>query len=252
MKAIRTLIADDEPLTRERVGTLVRSTDGLDLVGEARNGLEALDLITTLEPDLIFIDVEMPELDGFGVIAELDIARTPAVVFVTAFEHYAVQAFDVGAIDYLHKPVTRSRFDAAVVRAKDRLERPSAEAWRSLVAAAATAERSRGARARFVVKKANAHYSVPLADVEWIDVADNYLRLHVGQRIHFYRGTMKQAEDELDPQRFVRIHRSLMVAVDRIKAVRSGDGGGQAVEMADGTQFRSSRQYGQRLSALVR
>ena len=128
---IRVLAVDDEPLARERVSTLVRETDGLDLVGEGNNGIEALDLIARLEPDLIFIDVEMPELSGFGVIAALDAARVPAVVFITAFERYALQAFEVGAVDYLQKPVTKQRFAAAVERARERLNRRSPEAWQA-------------------------------------------------------------------------------------------------------------------------
>src|SRR6187401_953168 len=118
---IRVVAVDDEPLARERVSTLVCDSEGLELVGEGSNGLEALDLITRLEPDLVFIDVEMPELSGFGVIAALDGGRVPGVVFVTAYEHYALRAFDVGAIDYLHKPVTRERFAAAVARSRTRL-----------------------------------------------------------------------------------------------------------------------------------
>src|SRR5690349_5259762 len=116
--ALRVVTVDDEPLARERVSTLVRDTDGLELVGEAANGLQGLDLITALDPDLVFVDVEMPELSGFGVIAALDGPRVPGIVFVTAYEHYALKAFDVGAIDYLHKPVTRHRFAAAVERAR--------------------------------------------------------------------------------------------------------------------------------------
>ncbi|MEP6507218.1 MAG: response regulator transcription factor [Gemmatimonadales bacterium] len=252
MTAIRTLVVDDEPLTRERVRTLVSETEGLELVGEARNGLEALDKISTLEPDLVFIDVEMPELDGFGVISELDLKSAPAVVFVTAFEHYAVQAFEVGAIDYLHKPVTRQRFDAAVNRAKERLRTPSMADWISLVAAAAAAERSRGARRRFVVKRGDLHQFVSVDDVDWIDAADNYLRLHAGSKVHFYRGTMKQVEGELDQRQFMRIHRSAIVAINRIESIRSHDGDGHVVRLLDGIELRSSRQYDSRVSSLLR
>lgn len=248
---IRAIVVDDEPLTRERVRDLIGRTEGLELVGEGRNGLEALDLITALEPDLIFIDVEMPELDGFGVIAELDMKGTPAVIFITAYEHYARQAFDVGAIDYLHKPITPSRFAEAVERARERLERHSVAQWRSLVASAVRAERERGFRRRFVVRKGNEHFFVPVEDVDWIDVADNYLRLHVGPRALFSRGTMKQAEDELDPARFTRVHRSLIVAVDRIRAIRSHDTGGHIIELNDGVQLKSSRQYVHRVKELL-
>jgi two-component system LytT family response regulator len=250
--AIRVVTVDDEPLARERVSTFVRETEGLELVGEANNGIEALDLITRLEPDLIFIDVEMPELSGFGVIAALEEARVPAVVFITAFERYALQAFEVGAVDYLQKPVTRQRFAAAVARAGERLGRRQADDWPALVASATVAERARGFRTRFVVRRGNTHHIVPADQVDWMDVADNYLCLHVGPRSHLWRGTMKQAEDELDPDRFVRIHRSAIVAVDRILTVRTHDSGGHVIELKGGVQLRSSRQYADRVRALLR
>lgn len=251
MKAIRAVIIDDEPLTRERVRDLAGRSEGITIVGEGSNGLEALDLITLHKPDLIFIDVEMPELNGFGVIAELSDESMPAIIFITAFEHYAKKAFDVGAIDYLHKPITPSRFAAAVARAKDKVERPSIAEWRKLLAAASEAERARGRRRRFVVKSGSAHYFVAVDDVDWIDAADNYLRLHIGSKTHFARGTMKQAEDELDPDRFVRIHRSAIVAVNRIRAIRNTETGGHIVELSDGLQLRSSRQYFRRVNDLL-
>ena len=252
MTAIRVVTVDDEPLARERVSTLVRESEGLELVGEGTNGLDALDLITRLEPDLIFIDVEMPELSGFGVIAALEDARVPAIIFITAFERYALQAFEVGAVDYLQKPVTRQRFAAAVARAKERLGRRSAEHSHALVASAAVAERSRGFRTRFVVRRGNTHQMVPADQVDWLDVADNYLCLHTGAKSHLWRGTMKQAEEELDPDRFVRIHRSAIVAVDRILTVRAHETGGHVVELKGGVQLRSSRQYADRVRALLR
>jgi len=252
MTAIRVLTVDDEPLARERVSTFVRETEGLELVGEGNNGIEALDLIARLEPDLIFIDVEMPELSGFGVIAALEDTRVPAVVFITAFERYALKAFEVGAVDYLQKPVTRQRFAAAVTRAKERLGRRSADYWQALVASAALADRARGVRTRFVVRRANTHHIVPADQVDWMDVADNYLCLHVGAKTHLWRGTMKQAEEELDRDRFVRIHRSLIVAVDRILTVRTHESGGHVIELKGGVKLRSSRQYADRVRALLR
>jgi len=252
MTAIRVITVDDEPLTRERVSTLVRETEGLELIGEGNNGIEALDLITRLEPDLLFIDVEMPELSGFGVIAALDEARVPAVIFITAFEQYALKAFEVGAVDYLQKPVTRQRFAAAVGRAKERLGRRPPDYGQTLVTSATVAERARGFRTRFVVRRGNTHHIVPADQVDWLDVADNYLGLHVGPRTHLWRGTMKQAEDELDPERFVRIHRSVIVAVDRMLTVRSHDSGGHVIELKGGVQLRSSRQYADRVRALLR
>ena len=252
MTAIRVITVDDEPLARERVSTLVRETEGLELIGEGNNGIEALDLITRLEPDLLFIDVEMPELSGFGVISALDETRVPAVIFITAFEQYALKAFEVGAVDYLQKPVTRQRFAAAVARAKERLGRRPPDYGQTLVTNATVAERARGFRTRFVVRRGNTHHIVPADQVDWLDVADNYLGLHVGPRTHLWRGTMKQAEDELDPERFVRIHRSVIVAVDRILTVRSHDSGGHVIELKGAVQLRSSRQYADRVRALLR
>ena len=252
MTAIRVITVDDEPLARERVSTLVRETAGLDLIGEGNNGIEALDLITRLEPDLLFIDVEMPELSGFGVIAALDEARVPAVVFITAFEQYALKAFEIGAVDYLQKPVTRQRFAAAVTRAKERLGRRSPDYGQTLVTSATVAERARGFRTRFVVRRGNTHHIVPADQVDWMDVADNYLSLHAGPKTHLWRGTMKQAEDELDPERFVRIHRSVIVAVDRILTVRAHESGGHVMEINGGVHLRSSRQYADRVRALLR
>jgi len=250
--AIRVVTVDDEPLARERVSTLVRETEGLELVGEANNGIQALDLITGLDPDLVFIDVEMPELSGFGVIAALDDARVPAVIFITAFEQYALKAFEVGAVDYLQKPVTRQRFSAAVTRARERLGRRPADYGLTLVSSATVAERARGYRTRFVVRRGNAHHIVPADHVDWMDVADNYLGLRVGPKTHLWRGTMKQAEDELDPDRFVRIHRSAIVAVDRILTVRTHESGGHVIEIQGGVRLRSSRQYADRVRALLR
>ena len=252
MKPLRVVTVDDEPLVRERVAALVREADGLELVGEGTNGLEALDLITRLEPDLVFIDVEMPELSGFGVISALEEGRIPGVIFVTAYEQYALDAFDAGAIDYLHKPVSHQRFSLAVERAKSRLQHRSDAQVQTLLSGIARAERARGTRSRFVVRRGSTHVFVPVQDVDWLDAADNYLRLHVGDRTHLARGTMLQAEEELDPAQFVRIHRSAIVAVDRILAIRSHESGGYVVELRGGVRLRTSRQYADRVRALLR
>ena len=174
------------------------------------------------------------------------------MVFITAYEHYALQAFEVGVIDYLHKPVTRGRFAAAVERARQRLNRPSGAQRRALIAGAAVAERARGARTRFVVRHGNTHHFVPVEHVDWLDAADNYLQLHAGERTHLYRGTMKEAEEELDPARFVRIHRCAMIAVDRIVTIQTNESGGHVIELRGGVRLRSSRQYADRVRALLR
>ena len=252
MNPLRVVVVDDEPLARERVSALVGATVGLELVAEAGNGLEALDLITALQPELVFIDVEMPELSGFGVIAALGSHPVPGVVFVTAFEHYALRAFEVGAIDYLRKPVTKQRFAAAVERARERLNGPAANRRRAIMAGATQAELARGFRSRFVVLRGTTHHFVGVSEVDWIDGADNYLRLHAGAATHLWRGTMKEAEAELDPTLFVRIHRGAIVALDRVAAIRGCGNGVHEIELRTGDRIRSGRMYDERVRALLR
>ncbi|MES2305188.1 MAG: LytTR family DNA-binding domain-containing protein [Gemmatimonadota bacterium] len=251
MSVLRVVVVDDEPLARERVSALVRAHEDFELVGEAANGLEALDLIAAQTPDLLFIDVEMPELSGFGVVASLDATELPGVVFITAYEQYAVQAFEVGAIDYLQKPVTPARFAAAADRARERIGQRSAAERLVLLANAARAERERGTRTRFVVRQGNVHQFVPVAAVEWLDVAHNYVRLHVGTQVYFWRGTMKEAETDLDSKRFVRVHRSIIVAVDQVGSVRALESGGYAIELRGGAKVRASRQYAARVRGMM-
>jgi two-component system, LytTR family, response regulator len=252
MTSLRVVIVDDEPLARERMRLLVHGTPDLQLVGEGSDGLQGLDLVARLEPDVILLDVEMPELDGMELIAALDVRRIPAVVLVTAFEHYALAAFDVGAVDFLHKPVTAARFAAAMARARERLEHRSAAAWRAVVDSAAVAGQRHGARSRFVVRVGAAHHFVPVEQVDWIEAADNYLQLHVGSRTHLVRGTLQQAQAELDPARFVRIHRSTLVAVDRIVTLRAAAPGAWQLVLRDGTTLRASRSCAARVRALLR
>jgi two-component system, LytTR family, response regulator len=249
---MRVIAVDDEDLARERVTALVRTDSSLQLVGEASNGLAALDLITSLTPDVVFIDVEMPELSGFGVVSALRGQRVPAVVLVTAYDKYALRAFEVGVIDYLQKPVTRERFAAAVERARAQLQGKSPEHAAAFVANVTDLERARGRRTRFVVRRGDAHQFVPIEEVDWIDVADNYIQLHAGTRTHLFRSTMKEIESELDPTKFVRIHRCVMVAIDRIATIKTQDGGGYRVDLKDGTQLRSSRAYAHCVRALLR
>jgi two-component system LytT family response regulator len=252
VKVLRVITVDDEPLARERVSALVCGMPGLDLIGEGANGLEALDLITRLEPDLVFLDIEMPELSGFGVITALPAHHIPGVVFVTAFERYALRAFEVGAIDYLAKPVSKARFEAAVTRSRERLAHGSQGRQRALATGAARLERERGVRTRFVVTSPDkTHHFVPVEQVDWIDVADNYLQLHVGDRTYLCRGTMNEVADELDPRQFVRVHRSVLVATDRIATIRTRDSGGYVMTLSTGAVLNSSRRYAADVRALL-
>jgi two-component system LytT family response regulator len=251
MSRTTVVVVDDEALARERVVALVAGTPELELVGQASQGLEALDLIAAVAPDLVFLDVEMPELNGFDVAAALDEATMPGLVFITAYEEYAMKAFEVDAIDYLQKPVTPERFDAAVRRALGRLAQ-GVDARVNVARAIAAQGRERARyRARFVVRRGSTHTFVAASDVIWINGVDNYLQLHAGNRIHLVRGTMKDAEHELDPAAFVRIHRSTIVNIARIVAIDAQPTGGYVVRLSDGSKLRTSRQYASRVRALV-
>jgi two-component system, LytTR family, response regulator len=251
MRPVRVLVVEDEALARERVVALVRATPELELLGEATHGLEALDRITALHPDLVLLDIEMPELNGFEIVAALDESSMPGIVFITAFEDYALQAFEVDAIDYLQKPVTPERFAAAVQRAIGRLAQ--ARVSRASVARALTTWRREGGgyRTRFVVRTRSTHAFVPVHEVVWIDAADNYLQLHAGGRARLVRGTIKDAEAELDPAAFLRIHRSAIVSIGHVVAIEAQAGGGYVLRLTDGTRLRTSRQYAAGVRALV-
>ena len=265
-RSTRIVIADDEPLARQRIRSLLDDRDDLKIVGEARDGAEAVDMIMREQPDIVFLDVKMPELDGFEVIAALeamrepgsatgDAAPTPAVIFVTAFGEFAVKAFEVRALDYLLKPFDRARLERALESASARRARvgerqsPSLDpALRELLAML----RSEHAHdERFLIRSGHRMYFVAARDIEWADAAGNYVRLHAGGRAHLYRDTMKAIEGRLDPRRFVRIHRSAIVNIDRVAQIEPYVHGEYVVTMRDGTRLTSSRAHSAGLRALL-
>jgi len=250
---LRTVVVDDEALPRQRVADLVRGDKRLLLVGEADDGRAALDVIVDQRPDLVFLDIQMPELDGFQVIAALDDDVLPAIVFVTAYDAYAIRAFEVDAIDYLLKPVNTERFDAAVTRVVNRLRdaRPGSDA--AVRTLASKASETRGAPlVRFVARRGTKHYFIRAGDIDWIEADGNYLRLWTGDRSHLVRETMKGAEERLDPATFVRIHRSTIVAIDRIGSIQAQDNGDYLVTMQSGARLATSRGYADRIRGLLR
>ncbi len=250
---LRTLVVDDERLPRERVSDLVRAHPDLELIGQAEHGAAALDAILDARPDLVFLDIQMPELDGFQVIAALDDERLPAIVFVTAFDEYAIRAFEVDAIDYLLKPVTAERFAAAVGRVVGRSDRRDASSDTPIRTLATRAAESRATpTTRFVARRGAKHYFVRVADVDWIEADGNYVRLQTGDKSHLIRETMKGVEAKLDPTSFVRVHRSAMVAIERIQSIEAGEHGEYVVTMQGGVRFVSSRTYSDRIRALLR
>jgi len=250
---LRTLVVDDERLARERVTTLVRGRPELTLIGDAQDGRTALDLIVEHRPDLVFLDVQMPELDGFQIIGALDDddEALPAVVFVTAYDAYALRAFEVAAMDYLLKPVTAERFAAAVSRVLERTAQQSPGVSLHVFAeqaAAARAERP----TRFVARRGAKHYFVRVVDVDWIEAAGNYVQVQTGDTVHLIRETMHGVEAKLDPEEFVRIHRSAIVAIDRIQSIEARESGEYLVTLRGGAKLVSSRGYSDRVRALLR
>jgi two-component system, LytTR family, response regulator len=246
---LRVLVVDDEELPRRRVKELTEAHPQLELIGEAVDGAEALDRIVALHPDLVFLDIRMPALDGFQVVASLDDDAMPAIVFVTAYDVHAIRAFEVGAFDYLLKPITQARFDAAVQRV---IDRTAAASVRELREFAARMERTRGYVIRLVARRGGRHYIVQVRDIDWLESEGNYVRLHCGTDEHLVRNTMREIEEKLDPARFVRIHRSCMVAMDRVRTIEARKHGEYTLHLRDGTRLDSSRTYSPRIRAIVR
>jgi two-component system LytT family response regulator len=220
---IRALIVDDEPLARRSVAALLASEPGIELAGECASGGEAVARIRAERPDLVFLDVQMPDGDGFEVLEALGCDLPPAVVFVTAYDRYALRAFEVGAIDYLLKPFDQSRFAKVLVRVRDWIAQ----------------EKSRDVR--LAVKSAGQVTLVKLSEIDWIEAADYYASLHVAGRTHLLRRSLADLEQELDGQGFCRVHRSALVNLDRVRGLVTDEEGDYRVELADGTRLRLSR-----------
>jgi two-component system LytT family response regulator len=249
---IRTLIVDDEPLARERVRLLLERETDVEIVGESGDGHEALSAIQSLSPDLIFLDIQMPELDGFGMLAQLDPAHLPAVIFVTAFDQFALRAFEVHALDYLLKPFDAERLQAAVQRARQWIQRQQRGELDPRLAALLNDLRDTSkAPDRLAVKSEGRVLLLRTQDIDWVEAADNYVNLHVGKESHLLRETMNALEARLPSGRFLRISRSTMVNVERIKELQPMFHGEYAVILQDGIRLTLSRSYRDKLSRLL-
>ena len=236
---LRALVADDEPLAREAITMLLGATPDVRVGWEAADGAEAADLIRRHRPDLVFLDVQMPGLDGFGVVERVGPEAMPATVFVTAFDRYALRAFDVAAVDYLVKPFDDARFARALTRACARARAPAApDVLRALLGALRPP-----ALDRFLVREGPRLTVVHTDAVDWAEAAGDYVALHVGGRTHLHRETLAGLEAGLDPARFVRVHRTVIVNVDRVRDLRPTDAGDAVVRLHDGTELRASRRY---------
>ncbi|HMV99698.1 MAG TPA: LytTR family DNA-binding domain-containing protein [Acidobacteriota bacterium] len=252
MKKIQTVIVDDMPLARQKLVRFLNDDPEIEIVAECGNGLEAIDAIISLKPELVFLDIQMPEVDGFEVLNHIGLDHMPAFIFVTAFDHFALKAFEVNALDYLLKPYDRERFVQALNRAKKQLQRTEPEPQdERLLALLKTLNPEQKFLKRLAVKTSGRTIFLMVDEIDWIETAGNYLELHVGKEVHLIRERMNQIESRLDPTRFVRIHRTTIVNLDRIKELQPLFNGDQTVILRNGNQLTLSRTYRDRLLALM-
>jgi two-component system LytT family response regulator len=251
--SLRVLIVDDEPLARARLTQLLTNEDGVELVGEASRTGEARRMIAALRPDVLLLDVQMPGGSGFDLIEGLAPEAQPGVIFVSAHDQHAVRAFSVRAIDYLLKPFDRERLRAALDRARDAVARRSrgAESGARVAAAPGAAADVSRYLGRFVVRSVGRMLLIDAGEVDWIEAAGNYVRLHHAGQKHLLRETMNSLESQLDPERFARIHRSTIVNLDRVRELHHILHGDYSVHLRDGTRLTLSRGYRESFERLI-
>lgn len=230
----RVLVVDDEPLARSNLSVLLRGDPEIEIVGECGSGQEGLEQIRSQKPDLVFLDVQMPELDGFDVLEMLGNDLPRAVVFVTAFDQYALRAFEAGALDYILKPFDNARFERALARAKERI----------------LDRKDKPTRAeRLAIKSAGQILFLKTSEIDWIEAADYYACLHVGSKSHLLRRSMGELERDLAAEEFCRIHRSAIVNLNRVRSLRLSEDGEYEVVLEGGSSVRMSRSYRKHLQA---
>ena len=232
---INTIIVDDEKPAREELAYLLKGFPEINVIGQGRNGVDAVNLIKEHAPDLVFLDVQMPECDGFDVLEMLGRDVPPAVIFVTAYDQYALRAFEAGALDYLLKPFDNARFERALSRAQDKIQH----------------RRPAPGTGRLTVKSAGQILFLEPADIDWIEAADYYACLHVGARTHLLRRSMSELEQDLDPNVFCRIHRSTIVNLARVRALQFNGTGEYEVLLENGSTLPISRRYRRQLQSAV-
>lgn len=260
IEKIRTLIVDDEPLARRNLRLLLEKDPQIEIVEECGNGREAVKAVRTLSPHLMFLDIQMPEMDGFDVLERVGVDKVQAIIFVTAFDQYALKAFEVHALDYLLKPFDDARFQKALEQAKTRIERREIN---DLTNKLLTLLEDRGIHresrplkksylTRLMVKLANRVILLKVSEIDWIEADGNYAKLHVGRKAHLLREKMQDLETQLDPDKFVRIHRSIIVNLDRVKEMHPHFNGDFIVVLEDGAQLKLSRSRRETLEARLK
>lgn len=254
---IKTVVADDEPLARERLTRLISADPDLEVVQECRNGKEVLQVLLSREIDLLLLDIHMPGLGGFDVLREMGTRKLPMIMFVTAHDQYAVQAFEFHAVDYLLKPIEPVRFRNAIRQVKERIKMEAALVTQERFATALTTLESLTTAgstlpARFVVRSGSKELFVPVSEIAWIEAADYYVCLHVTDKKHLLRESIKKLETQLDPRKFIRIHRSAIVNIDCVREIhREGRSEGWTL-LANGDRVRMSAVGWQKLLAASR
>ena len=262
---MRALIVDDEPLARRGIRQLLAPYTDIDVVGECRNGREALQSLDVIAPDLVFLDVQMPELDGFAVVRARGAARMPYVIFVPAYDEFAVRAFETHALDYLVKPVNEARFAAAIQRVRERMRFAEALELTRRIGELLDSHDRRGdvgdvaARAlaivparRLVVPTSTGDLVLDVDEVDWIQAEDYYAAVHARGRRHLIRESLASLEQRLDPSRFIRVHRSAIVPLDRVREMRSASTGEWVLVLRDGTRVPVSRRRREQVAELIR
>jgi len=251
MEKIRTVIVDDEPIARRGIRAQLKEEADIEIVAECGNGRDAIKVIEEQKPDLVFLDIQMPELDGFSVIEAINAERLPAVIFVTAYDKYALRAFEVHALDYLLKPFDNERFTKALERARKQIERRSlSDLNRRLQSLIDDLKSNRKYAERLVIKSAGRIFFLSVEEIDWIEAADNYVRLHAGRDSHLLRETMSSLEGRLDPTQFLRIHRSIIINTRRIKELHPLFHGEYEIVLSNGKRLTSGRNYRNRLQEL--
>ncbi len=244
----RVILADDEPLARARLRMLLAEESWIDVIAECSDGPATITAIEKFRPELVFLDVQMPGGSGFDVIESVGAGRMPFVIFVTAFDRYALRAFDVHALDYLLKPFDRDRFRDALTRAREQIERRSnGDLERRLLAIVNDLKPAAPPMERFVIKSGGRVFFLRAEDIEWIEAAGNYVKLHVGAETHVFRETMNSLEARLNPSVFFRIHRSHIVNIERVRELQPWFNGEYVVFLTSGARLTLSRGYREKL-----
>ena len=250
--SVRALIVDDEPLARERLRDMLKADSRVEIIGECAGGDEAIEAIQQLAPDLVFLDVEMPGKDGFAVLEALDADRLPVIIFVTAYDQYAVRAFEFHALDYLLKPFDQERFDKALGRAIAHIRNEKSENLTARILKTLEEMKARPVHLERLVIKMNGHvFFVKTEEIDWLEAEGNYVRLHAGRESYLLRDTISALEAQLDPRKFVRVHRSAIVNIDRIQELQPWFHGEYRILLGEGVQLTLSRGYRERLHEAI-